>query len=1036
MNKHFLSGLFLIIISLASCSKREIELDEADPTMVKAITENLIEANATSKSEKVVLWNPGDEIAVFSGELSGKFESTLKKKPSSAAVFRGDLGLEAWPEEMDIWAVYPYSEEAFFDGETITTVLPSEQIARDGEFGKDMNLAIAHSNTSILQFYNVGGGIRFSVTEEGIKKVLFEGLGGEIISGQVKIGFDEDGLPEIRKVVSGSQFITILPPDGQETFQKDTWYYIVVIPGSLERGYKLRFYKDSDYARKVSNNSMKIKRSFYRDLEKADEGIEYETTTTHFPETEDELEKSIRLTNEIGSKLIQIIQAFNEEPNDHVLSDCCDIDGVTAAVWSESETTLSLMQRDSVWLNVHFKVEKGIPFTKIQEKSNRSVIYKQLSKQNQANENNPNRDKLALILAPFQSQFKTDIDSITKDLLFAGYLADNIHYFPDDQADILKFRKDFLSKYSFIVIRSHGATSYRAKVKIGREKHETVMASSTVYSITTALKYISSGYLEWSDIALGTSDGKTWRFEMIPRFIYDASFDDSCVLLGGCETAQILEEGRGNGSLVWQFLEDGAGVVAGNRHSIQTVVSNPCIEKTVKFLAHGLSFKRTYDYLVQSERMAEQNNKAYLVHHNYNPKAYPDAIEFDIPLLYTYHQKNESVPYFMIDPHPILQEYEEPFHVGETMTLSWDCSLDDFSDKWEYNYKIENGLVHSWIEDVQYHVEYDIYLGGTYVASINEKSFQFTPKQANETKWYVIAKIMEGDIVIASYQSGEGRFIVTGETIPVNSVSLDKTNLELAIGNTATLKATILPNNATNKNVSWSSSNPSVATVSSTGEVKGIAKGNATITVKTEDGGKTATCRVTVVETKIPVSGVGLNKSSLSMAVGDTQTLTAIVTPSNATDKSVTWSSSNTSVATVSSSGVVTAKAAGSATITVTTNDGGKKATCSVTVQAQAVAVTGVSLNKTSLSMAVGETQTLTATVTPSNATDKSVTWTSSNTSVATVSSSGVVTAKKSGTAVITVKTNDGGKKATCNVTVKETSVGGDIEGTERDSWN
>ena len=168
----------------------------------------------------------------------------------------------------------------------------------------------------------------------------------------------------------------------------------------------------------------------------------------------------------------------------------------------------------------------------------------------------------------------------------------------------------------------------------------------------------------------------------------------------------------------------------------------------------------------------------------------------------------------------------------------------------------------------------------------------------------------------------------------------------------------------------------------------------------------------------IPVTGVSLDKTSLSLNVGKTATLTATVTPSNATDKSVSWKSSNTSVATVSSSGVVTGVKAGSATITVTTNDGGKTATCAVTVNATTVAVTGVSLDKTSLSVDVGKTATLTATVTPSNATDKSVSWKSSNTSVATVSSSGVVTGVKAGSATITVTTNDGGKTATCAVTV------------------
>ena len=262
---------------------------------------------------------------------------------------------------------------------------------------------------------------------------------------------------------------------------------------------------------------------------------------------------------------------------------------------------------------------------------------------------------------------------------------------------------------------------------------------------------------------------------------------------------------------------------------------------------------------------------------------------------------------------------------------------------------------------------------------------------------------------------------VSVNPISVTGVSLNKTSMTLLIGGTEKLTATVSPSNATDKNVTWSSSNTNIATVDSNGNVSAINVGTAIITVKTEDGGKTATCSVTV--NPVAVTNVSLNQTSLTMTVGDTQTLTATVSPSNATDKSVTWSSSNTSVATVNSSGLVTAKAAGTATITVTTNDGGKKATCSVTVKAQTVSVTGVSLDRTSMSMTVGDTQTLTATVTPFNATNKSVIWSSSNTSVATVSSSGLVSAKAAGSTTIIVTTNDGGKKATCSVTVKAQTV-------------
>ena len=164
----------------------------------------------------------------------------------------------------------------------------------------------------------------------------------------------------------------------------------------------------------------------------------------------------------------------------------------------------------------------------------------------------------------------------------------------------------------------------------------------------------------------------------------------------------------------------------------------------------------------------------------------------------------------------------------------------------------------------------------------------------------------------------------------VTGVSLDKTTLNLNPGKEGTLTATITPDNATNQNVTWKSSDTKVATVDN-GLVTAVAEGTATITVTTEDGSKTARCTVTVTTATVPVTGVTLDPTSLTLDVNQTATLTATITPSNATNQNVTWTSDNPSVATVSG-GVVTAVAPGEATITATTADGGFAATCTVTV--------------------------------------------------------------------------------------------------------
>ena len=165
--------------------------------------------------------------------------------------------------------------------------------------------------------------------------------------------------------------------------------------------------------------------------------------------------------------------------------------------------------------------------------------------------------------------------------------------------------------------------------------------------------------------------------------------------------------------------------------------------------------------------------------------------------------------------------------------------------------------------------------------------------------------------------------------VSVTGVKLDQTELDLVVGGTEILIATVEPNTATDKTVTWESSNPDVATVDQNGNVKAVASGTATITVKTVDGSHTDTCAVTVTQ---PVTGVTLDKGTLSLFTGESETLNATVAPGDATNKNVTWSSDKPEVATVDANGKITAKGEGEATITVRTADGSYTATCTVKV--------------------------------------------------------------------------------------------------------
>ncbi len=291
----------------------------------------------------------------------------------------------------------------------------------------------------------------------------------------------------------------------------------------------------------------------------------------------------------------------------------------------------------------------------------------------------------------------------------------------------------------------------------------------------------------------------------------------------------------------------------------------------------------------------------------------------------------------------------------------------------------------------------------------------------------------------------------------VTGVILDNTALELTEGASGTLTITVVPDDASDKTVIWSSDKTSVATVDANGKVTAVKAGKAIITVTATNGtevttdDKTASCTVTVTEAetaalKTNVIGVTLDHDTVLLAEGESVTLTATVAPANATDKTVICTSSNKTVATVDNSGKVIAVAAGTTIITVTATNGtddtadDKTATCEVTVTEAKTKtdITGITLDKTTVSLEMEQTETLAVTVEPEDATDKTVTFRSGDENIVTVDEEGKITAVAEGSTMIMVTATNGTESAdddqtaTCIVTVtaKKTSPEIPEEGT------
>jgi len=263
--------------------------------------------------------------------------------------------------------------------------------------------------------------------------------------------------------------------------------------------------------------------------------------------------------------------------------------------------------------------------------------------------------------------------------------------------------------------------------------------------------------------------------------------------------------------------------------------------------------------------------------------------------------------------------------------------------------------------------------------------------------------------------------VTVNPVVPVKSVTLNKHETTIEVGSFEILSAVVSPDNASSPELSWTSSDEAVASVSD-GVVTAIAEGTAKI-FATADG-KRDSCLVTVPHKYVPVDSVSLNKAEIYLEVGGSEKLLAEVHPGNADNPSVTWRSSDGGIATVQD-GMVTAAAIGKAVITAEAE--GKTAACTVYVREKVVSVSSVTLDKTSATLYVNETLSLTATVLPENATDKTLLWSSSDPAVAKVEN-GTVTALTGGVAVITAESRLGGIKATCSIEVREHILGGDVE--------
>ena len=299
----------------------------------------------------------------------------------------------------------------------------------------------------------------------------------------------------------------------------------------------------------------------------------------------------------------------------------------------------------------------------------------------------------------------------------------------------------------------------------------------------------------------------------------------------------------------------------------------------------------------------------------------------------------------------------------------------------------------------------------------------FEDKDLTSGKYvYTVKAIVDENAADANLYSNsvseESEAVIIPESVTGIEVANDYQHMGLFVGGIGKIRYSVLPNNATNTNVTFKSLNEKVAIVDANGVVTGVSEGNADIVITTEEGGFEAKCTVRV--DGIDARGIErVGDKTVTMGLNQTRQLQVKITPSDTTNKNVQWTSSNNSVATVDSNGVVISKNSGSTIITATTHNG-LKTEFFIEVETP---VTNITLNSNEINLNPGGTFKLDATVNPSNASNKNIKWISANESIATVDQSGNVTADVAGTTYISAVSADGKVVATCTVNVSKPVV-------------
>ena len=828
--------MIIPVIALALGCSREIDTNityiNGEFTLYATSGEN--DTRTVLQQDGRVFWSPSDCITVFYGNVPGKFTST-NTEPAASAEFTGSLGSFAIDGETEFRAIYPHSNDIVTptDEGILSIGLPWEQTGVEGTFADDLFICVAKSKDVNLHFYNVCGGVKFSLARGDIKKVVFRGNNGETLAGRMAVEFDSNGIPQVTDMTGGKSSVTLVAPDGG-TFKEGAFYYLVLVPQALTNGYSMELWTDELVETVSSEASVTVRRSAWGVLE----GLG--ATSSTLPDAVD-LGLSVKWAS------FNLGATKPEEGGDYY-------------AWGETEA-----KNDYEWSNYKWCNGSYTKLTKYNTNGNYGVVDNKTQLDPE--------DDVAMILLGDKWRMPTDaeIDELIQNCTWTWDTKNGVNgYWVTSKVNTNA--KIFLP-----------AAGYHDGSGIGLGYYW----SSTIdpeYPNYANLLFISADDIDAHGAyrCFGQFIRPVYGDPVIP--VESITIDKTEMTLSIGETsaisATVHPDNATNKKVSWSSSDEAVATVSSSGVVTGVAVGSAIItvrtsdggktatcSVTVKDSSTSLPVPEIVD-LDLSVKWASFNLGATVPEDCGEYYAWGETTPKDRYFWTNYmwcagddrsltkYCTKESFGYNgFTDQKSILDSEDDA--VRASLGGEWRMpSLEEYEElkascTWTWTTR---GGVNGYLVESKGNGN-SIFLPGG--GSVTDPSF---PNSDRSGRYWTTSLFADYPSEAKSWEFSTGykdwsvQYRNTGLSIRpvygkgvfVESVSLSIEELELTIGETSTLVATVLPDNATNKKVIWSSTDELVATVSSTGVVSGVASGSARITATTIAGGKTATCLVTV----------------------------------------------------------------------------------------------------------------------------------------------------------------------------------------------